>query len=179
MSTKKIAIATTVGVLALAALLFALPVMAASGAFSTPRNSSQPQSVQHQKVSLTVGEAFALTSTAGGYKEIGNPAVNGTATGSLSLQVTGVFEGGYSLSVTGGHLSFNGTTYTMTGGSAELGPYGVRMAGQAQAGPSAQMLFAGRDLGRFGTASYGVLRVDLTSGTLEFGVRLLVAISAT
>lgn len=162
------------------ALLFASPAMASSFGISSAQNSG-PQRTQAtlQKADLQLGQTFTLTSVAGSYIEIGNPTVNGTATGSLNVKVTGVFTAGYSVSVTGGQLSVNGVTYTMSGGSGEVGSYGAHMVGQAQAGTSAQMLFATKDLGKFGTTSYGVLRIDLTNGTNGFAVKLLVTISAT
>ena len=179
MKTKNLAIVTAVGVMAVAGVLFAFPAMAATSAFSS-QNSNQLHPYQNlPRANLQVGQTFTLTSIAGGYQEVGNPAVNGSATGSLTIKVTGAFTGGYSISVTGGQVDINGTTYSISGGSGEIGPYAIHMVGQAQAGSSAQALFAARDLGRFGSTTYGVLRVDLTNGTNEFGVRLLVTISST
>jgi len=174
MKTKSLAIAATVGTLAVVALLIAYPAMAAT---SLHQNSDiqQSQSGAIPGARFSVGQTLTLTSVAGGYREIGT-SINGTAAGSLTLRVTGVFAGGCALSVTGGTITVNGTVYTVSSGSAELGRDGVRMAGQGQGG-SAQFLFAARDLGRFGSNGYGVLRVDLTSGSQEFGVRLLVTVS--
>ena len=108
---------------------------------------------------------------------VGDRAVNGSASGTMTLQVSGALTGGYIISVTGGSLDINGTTYTISGGSAELGPYGVHMVGQGQAG-SSQFLFLDRNLGKFGNTDYGVLRIDLKNGTSEFEARLLVTITA-
>ena len=178
MNTKKLAIASTIGAFAVLALLVAFPAMAASTQSPNPqqllRNSTNLKEVPIQ---LTSGETITLTSVAGGYREIGNPSVNGTASGTMTLQVTGVFKGGYSLSVTGGSLVINGVTYTISSGSAEAGPRGHAVIGQAQAG-TASFLFLGRDLGKFGNTSYWILNVDLKNGTTEFGARLLVTISA-
>ena len=171
MRTKKIATATTIGAATLMVLLFALPAMAASA--TTSQTSRSP------RADLVLGQTITMTSVSGGYKDPDKPSINGTATGSLSLQVTGVFKGGYALAVTGGTLSFGGSTYTVSGGTAELGPYGVHMVGQAQAGSSAQLLFAARNLGAFGSSTYGILRIDLTNGANEFGVRLLVSITTS
>ena len=179
MNTKKIAVASTIGVFAVMAMIVAYPAMAASG---TPSTSSIQQMLQHphyanlNRIQLTTGQTITLTSVAGGYWEVGDRAVNGTASGSMTLQVTGAFKGGYALSVTGGSLSINGNTYTISSGSAELGPFGIRMAGQGQAG-TAQFLFGDRALGKFGSTTYAILRVDLTDGSTEFGARLLVTVS--
>jgi len=181
MNTKKIAIASTVGAFAVMALLFAIPAMAASA--GTPQNFSAQQILQHPqngtpaKIQLSVGQTITLTSVAGGYWEVGDRAVNGTATGAVTLSVSGAFKGGYALSVTGGSLSINGVTYTVSSGSAELGPYGVHMVGQGQAGTAA-FLFANRDIGKFGSTNYSILRVDLKDGTSEFAARLLMTVSA-
>jgi hypothetical protein len=182
MKTKSLAMATVVGAVAVVALLFAYPAMASST--SVPQNPSIQQLVQQlqsrpaQKLQLSVGQTLVLTSVAGGYKQVGDSAVNGTATGTMTLKVTGTFTAGYSLSITSGTISLGGTTYAVSGGSAELGPYGAHMVGQGQAGSTAQFLFTATNLGRFGSTAYGVLRIDLTNGLSEFAVRLLVTISA-
>lgn len=180
MNTKKIAVASTVGMFVVMVLLLAYPAMAASP--NVPQNPNVQQLLQHpqngtpQKIQLSVGQTITLTSVTGSYWEVGDRAVNGSASGSMTLQVSGAFKGGYALSVTGGSLSINGTTYTISSGSAELGPYGVHMVGQGQAGTAA-FLFANRDLGKFGSTNYGILRVDLKDGSSEFAARLLVTIS--
>jgi hypothetical protein len=181
MNTKKIAVASTLGVFAVMALLFAYPAMAAST--GTPQNSSvQQQLLQRsaymssQKIQLSNGQTITLTSVAGGWWQVGDRAVNGTASGTMTLQVSGALKGGYIISITGGSLNIGGTTYTVSSGSAELGPFGRFMVGQGQTG-DAQFLFNGRNLGNFGSTNYGVLRVDLKTGSSEFAARLLVTIS--
>jgi hypothetical protein len=181
MNTKKIAIASTIGVFAVMALVIAFPAMAASA--GAPQNLNTKQLLQHsaylnsQTIQLTSGQTITLTSVAGGYWVVGDRDSNGTASGSMTLQVSGELTGGYILSVTGGSLNVNGTTYTISSGSAELGPHGRYMVGNAQAG-TAQFLFLDRNLGKFGNTNYGVLRVDLKDGSSEFAARLLVTISA-
>ena len=181
MNTKKITVASTLGVLAVVALLFAVPAMAAAA--SSPQ-ATNPQRlmlrsayIPSQKLQLFVGQNITLTSVTGGYWVVGDRASNGTASGTITFQVTGAFARGYAVSVTGGSLSINGTTYNISSGSAELGPLGRAMVGQAQAG-SARFMFLDRNLGKFGSTSYGVVRVDLTNGSSEFAARLLVTISA-
>jgi hypothetical protein len=181
MNTKKIAIASTVGAFAVMAMLFAYPAVAASPSAASHPNFQQllqnPQYANAERIQLSPGQTITLTSVAGGYWVVGDRNSNGTASGSVTLQVSGSLTGGYTLTVTGGSLSINGTTYTISGGSAELGPYGLRMVGQGQAG-TAQFLFADRGLGKFGSTDYGILRVDLKDGTSEFAARLLVTITA-
>jgi len=172
--------ATVAGTFIVAAFIFTIPAMATS--MAAPQNAvlqQDSQLVQNpatQRIQLSVGQSISLTSVAGGFRLVGDKSVNGTATGNLAFSVTGVFARGYALSVTGGTVAFNGVTYSITSGSAELGPYGVRMVGQAQAG-TAQILFGGRALGKFGSTGYGILRLDLRNGPNEFFIRLLVTIS--
>lgn len=181
MNTKKIAVVSTLGALAVVAMLFAYPAMASSA--GTPQNTSVQQLLRHsantpsQKIQLSVGQTITLTSVAGGSWVIGDRASNGTASGAMTLQVTGVLSGGYAISVTGGTLNINGTAYTISSGSAELGPYGRFVVGQGQAG-TATFLFLDRNLGKFGSTGYGVLLVDLKGGSSEFAARLLVTTSA-
>lgn len=179
MNTKKKAAAATLGVLAVLVLLAAYPAVAASAA--PPQNSPQrlmqnSSRMSSQRINLSVGQTINLTSVAGGYWVVGDRGTNGTAAGSMTLQVTGNLTGGYAISISGGSLNINGTTYAISGGSAELGPHGRLIVGQGDAG-TAQFLFHGRNLGKFGTTDYGIVRVDLQSGSSEFAVRLLVTIS--
>lgn len=179
MYTKKLAVASAVGAFALMAMLVVYPATAASGA---PSASNVQQMLQHPryanlgKIQLSTGQTITLTSVAGGYWEAGDRAVNGTASGGMTLEVTGAFSGGYSLSITGGSVSINGTTFTISGGSAELGPHGIRLMGQGQSG-SARFLLGGRDLGRFGSTNFAILRVDLANGSSQLVARLLVTVS--
>ena len=181
MSTKKIAIASAVGAFAVMALLFAYPAMAAQ--INAPQGASNHILLQRsaymasQHIQLSSGQTITLTSVAGGFWVVGERSVNGTGSGSMTLEVSGSLTGGYILSVAGGSFSVNGTTYTISGGSAELGPRGVYLVGQGQAG-TAQFLFIDRSLGKFGSTNYGVLRIDLKDGASEFAARLLVTVSS-
>jgi hypothetical protein len=182
MNMKKIAIASVIGAFAVMALLIAYPAMAASP--SAPQNTSTSQLLQQsatmtsQKIQLTDGQTITLTSVAGGWWVVGDRATNGTASGMMTFQVTGVLKGGYIISVTGGSFNINGVTYSISSGSAELGPHRIYMIGNGQAG-TAQFLFQARSLGKFGNTAYGVLRVDLKDGTSEYAARLLVTVSPT
>jgi hypothetical protein len=182
MNTKGLAIATTVGTVAIVALLFAYPAMAASVVPASSRGALLPAHQSQDKtlptLQLSPGQTFTLTSVAGGYRQVGDNSVNGTATGTLSFKVTGTFSGGYAISMTSGTISINGTTYTVSAGSAELGRHGAYIVGQGQLGNSGQFLLEGRNIGRFGSTDYGVLRIDLTNGPQEFGIRLLVTASS-
>jgi hypothetical protein len=182
MNTKRIAVATTLGTFAVLALMLAYPAMAATVAnqaapTATPQQIlANPNKAVPQKIDLSTGQTITLTSVAGGWHEVGNPSVNGTATGTLTLEVTGAFSRGYALSITGGSFSINNTTYTVSSGSAEMGPYGFHMVGQGQAG-TASFLFGFRDIGKFGSTNYAIVGVDLKAGSSEYFARLLVTVN--
>jgi hypothetical protein len=180
MNTRNFAMATAASVVAVVALILSVPAIASS--MSTPQNNAFQQipqrlrNVPTQAAQLSVGRSITLTSIAGGFRQANDKSVNGTASGSLSFSVTRVYARGYSLTVTGGSIAFNGATYSVSGGTAELGPYGSRLVGQGDA-VTAQFLFGGRSLGRFGGTGYGVLGIDLKSGLDEYIVRLLVTVT--
>jgi hypothetical protein len=180
--TKKMAVATTLGTFAVLAILLAYPAMATTSSAQPGANAQQllqnSSKAIPEKISYSVGQTITLTSVAGGFHEVGNPSVNGTASGTLTLQVTGVFAGGYSLTVSGGSFVINGSTYTVSGGSAEMGPYGYHMVGQGQAG-TASFLFRFSDLGKFGSSNYAIVGVDLSAGSSQWLSRLLVTVTAS
>jgi hypothetical protein len=177
MKTKSLAIGATVGTIAIVALLFAYPATAATTGLANQGEAGPRASVGSiPRAHLEVGQTITLTSTAGGYRQAGDNSSGGTASATITLEVTGALKGGYILSVSGGQVTVGNSTYGITGGSAELGLGGVRMVGQAQ-GDGTQMLFMGRNLGLFGTDRYGLVRVDLSTGSGEFGVRLLVTVT--
>ncbi|PSN93493.1 hypothetical protein B9Q06_11860 [Candidatus Marsarchaeota G2 archaeon ECH_B_2] len=126
---------------------------------------------------LTSGVSFTLTSLAGGYRVVGGE-VNGSASGALTLLVTGVFHNGYTLSITGGSLVVGGQTYSVTSGEAQLGVHGRYLSGQCTlttAGSQAEytvLLAAKRVAGINGTPYYTV-HLDLVVGQTEYLVTLL------
>lgn len=131
---------------------------------------------------LSVGQTVTLTSTSGTWTVIspsGKPSVSsGTASGTVTLAVTGAFRAGYALSIGSGSLVINGTTYTIASGSAELGPYQAHLVGQGT--------FTSAEPGSFlvsGTAhasffnSFDTLRFDVQANGVEYGVILQVSAS--
>jgi hypothetical protein len=183
MQTKKIALAGIAGLVVAFAFLAVYPAVAAypsTGASQTPVASQGQIQVNSQsvgsltKISFTSGQTITFTSTAGGYFVVGNQDINGSASGTLTLKVNGVLQGGYVVSVTGGTISVGGTSFTITSGSSEIGPYGKHMVGQGTASDGTFFLFREQSIGSFGSAQYGILRFDLSNGTTQYSVRLLV-----
>jgi len=126
---------------------------------------------------LTSGVSFTLTSVAGGYRVVGEE-VNGSASGALTLLVTGVFHNGYTLSITGGSLVVGGQTYSVTSGEAQLGVHGRYLSGQCTlttAGSQAEYaaLLAGKRVAGINGTPYYTVHLDLVVGQTEYLVTLL------
>jgi hypothetical protein len=179
-STKKIAtVGATIGILAaLLAMSGALaPVLAATQQLASTTTSAVTSSSPSAVPSLSVGQVITITSTHGSFHVVGDKAVNGTASGTVALTVTGKFAGGYSVSITSGSLSFNGASYAVSSGSAEMGPYGHHMVGQGTTttGSTATpgtFLFRATARGTFG-GEYATMSLDLQTGATEYAISLV------
>jgi hypothetical protein len=134
-------------------------------------NAMNDQCQQKVDANLSVGQTFTLTSTQGAYKVIGNSSETGVASGTLTFNVTGKLTQGYILSLTSGSFEVNGTTYTVTSGSAQTGPYAQHLTGQGETSPSGQFLISASASGNFGGATSQV-KLDFSDGTTEYGISL-------
>lgn len=175
-STKIATVGAAVGIFAaLLALSGALtPVFAATQQPLSAANAPATTSTTAIP-GLTVGQVITITSTQGHYRVVGDRSVNGTASGTMTFTVTGVFAGGYSLSITTGSLTVNGTTYAVSSGSAETGHHAHRMVGQGTitAGTtSGAFLMRATARGTFG-GEYATMSLDLQSGTTEYAIFLV------
>jgi hypothetical protein len=180
-STKIATLGAAVGIVAaLLAMSGALaPVFAATQQAS---NATSPAPINSANIpGLTVGQVFTIASTQGHYYVVGDKSETGTASGTMTFTVTGKFAGGYSLSITTGSLDVNGTTYAVSAGSAESGPYAHHMVGQgttALTGTTSGSTTSGAFLmratarGTFG-GEYATMSVDLQSGTTEYAIFLV------
>jgi len=104
----------------------------------------------------------------------------GVAAGAVTLTVTGSFKAGYALSVTSGSLTFNGATYSISGGSAEMGPYEAHLVGQGTLSggstPGA-FLMSGAAHATILGQTWDTLRFDVQADGAEYGVVLQVTAS--
>ena len=140
------------------------------GAF--PDREKRGGGVQFQSpVSLSVGQTITITSTQGRFFVYATPSKNGTASATLTFTVTGKLARGYTLSLTSGTIVVDGTTYTVSSGSAEMGPFANAMIGQGTTTPTGQFLFQARAHGSFAGTS-GSVSLDFTNGTTEYAVLL-------
>lgn len=185
MKTAKIAAIGAASTLAVVALLLGLP--AAMAATNNPLNGypmtgtalaagSSSQSILPGPTAMTVGQTISFTSTNGVFHVVGSPGKTGTASGTLTLTVTGAFKGGYALSIASGSLTINGTAYSIASGSAEMGSFQAHLVGQgslASATPGA-FLFAAGAHASFQGQTYNTLRFDVQTNGIEYGVLLLV-----
>ena len=190
--TKAIGGAT---IIAVVALIFAYPVFAAALPFSaaspsavtpaataaTSSNSSTATSILPPPPLLTVGQTVTFTSTSGTWRAIdpvSKPHVrSGPASGVVTLTVTGAFEKGYALSITSGTLSINGTSFSITAGSAEMGPYLAHMVGQGSLSTAGSFIMGGSAHSNFFGTTYNTLRFDVQANGVEYGVLLLVSVT--
>jgi len=127
------------------------------------------------QVSVSVGTTITLTSTRGEYFVVGQSSENGTASGTLTLSVTGSLTEGYTLSITGGSIVVDGTTYTITSGSAQMNPSATTITGQGATSSSGTFLLQATAHGTF-VSSSGQVSLDLKAGTTEYLVNLTTSI---
>ena len=126
---------------------------------------AQPQ------VNIAVGQTFTVTSTNGRYFAVGTPSNNGTASGTLTLTVTGKLSSGYTLSLSSGSVTVAGTTYTIASGTAQMNRGASTISGQGATTPTGQFILRALARGTF-VGSTGLVSLDLQSGSSEYLVLL-------
>lgn len=176
-ATMGVAVGIVTALLAMSGML--APVFAATPHASSVTNAAAPVSTSAIP-GLTVGQVFNITSTSGHFKVVGDKSENGTASGTMTFTVTGKFANGYTLSITAGSLDVNGTTYAISSGSAQTGPYAHHMVGQGttttvgttSAAASGAFLMRATARGTF-AGEYTTTSLDLQSGTTEYAIFLV------
>ncbi len=121
--------------------------------------------------SLTVGQTITVTSTQGEYHLIGDPSVNGTASGTITFTVTSKLDQGYTLSMSSGTIVVDGTSYTIASGSAQTGRSADVITGQGSTTPTGEFLLQGFARGSF-SGTTGQLLLDFQAGSTEYAVAL-------
>jgi len=125
---------------------------------------------QGQSVNITDGETFTITSTSGQYRVVGSTDENGTASGTITFTVTGSLTAGDTLSLSG-TVVIDGTTYTISSGTAQMNPSATSISGQGTTTPSGDFLLQASAHGSF-VGSNGQVSLDLSNGTTEYLVSL-------
>lgn len=144
--------------------------------FGGPQQPGGLGQFQEQKVNVTDGETFTVTSSSGEYSVVGNTSENGTASGSITFTVTGSLTAGDTLSISGS-VVIGGTTYTISSGSAEMNPSATSISGQGTASPTGDFLLQASAHGSF-VGSNGQVSLDLSNGTTEYLVFLSGSVSS-
>jgi hypothetical protein len=121
---------------------------------------------------LSVGQTITITSTMGTFRVVGDPSQHGNASGTMTFTVTDALKAGYILTLTSGEIVINGTTYTITSGSAQTGPYAEVLVGQGQTSPSGVFLIRADAQGNFGGVLTAHAKLDFSSGSTEYIVVL-------
>jgi hypothetical protein len=124
-----------------------------------------------QQANLTVGQTITMTSTSGKYYAVGSTTKNGTASGTVTFTVTSKLSAGWTVSLTQGTIVVNGTTYTVSSGTAQMDRAATNLVGQGATTPSGQFLIHAAARGSFvGTTTS--MSLDLSAGTTEYLVFL-------
>ena len=127
---------------------------------------------QGSTATFTTGQTITLTSTSGEYFVVGTQGkTNGTASGTLTLTVTGKLTAGYILNVAGS-LTVAGTTYNVTSGSAIMGPGGSGIQGEGATSSSGSYILRATARGDFSGTTTSTVSVDFSNGTTEYAVVL-------
>ncbi len=129
------------------------------------------QGQTRQEANIAVGQTITVSSTQGTYRVVGNANQTGAASGTITFTVTGKLATGFTLSVTQGTIVVNGTTYTVSSGSAQMGRYATTLVGQGATTPSAQFLVRATAHGSF-AGTTATMSLDLNTGATEYLVFL-------
>jgi hypothetical protein len=121
---------------------------------------------------LSVGQTITITSTMGTFRVVGDASENGNASGTMTFTVTNALKAGYILTLTSGEIVINGTTYTITSGSAQTGPYAEVLVGQGQTSSGGVFLLSANAQGNFGGVLTAHTKLDFSSGSTEYIVVL-------
>jgi len=119
---------------------------------------------------MSVGQTITITSTQGTWRSLSTAHKNGTASGTLTFTITGKLSQGYTLSITSGTLTVNGTAYTVSSGSAQMGRAANAIIGQGTTTPTGQFLLTAQARGSF-AGTTGSVSLDL-NGSTEYAVFL-------
>jgi hypothetical protein len=185
MQTKTKAITGVVAMLVIASVLFAYPAFASQSSTSSNYNNTTTTAAQTAAIKcgancnrpdLKIGSVITFTTASGTYWPPGHRDKNSSAAATLEYTVTGVFNNGYSLSLTAGSVTLGDTNYSLTSGSAELGPHGGLMVGQAAGANGFQLLSRITNLGNFGSANYAIVGMDVNNGSAQFYLRVMATV---
>jgi hypothetical protein len=151
---------------------------------STPTDASQhghrgshsekyeEQGPRHNRLNLTVGETLTFSGLTGRFVDSTNHTIRGNSSGSFTFAVTGAFKDGYTLSIKSGSFTVGSTTYTVTGGTVVLGPFGEWANGSGTTGQGAQFLIQLAIHGKASTNPDGRIVLDLKNASTEYLVSL-------
>jgi hypothetical protein len=146
-------------------------------AFFGARGGGRAGQGQRQAATFTTGQTITLASTSGSYFVVGTQGkTNGTASGTLTFTVSGQLTGGYILNV-GGSLTVNGTTYSVTSGSAVMGPGGSGIQGEGATSSSGSYILRATARGDFSGTTTASVSLDFSNGTTEYAVHLVSTIT--
>ena len=123
-------------------------------------------------VSIASGTNIVLTSTSGQFRVVGNPKENGTASGTITFTVKSDLSRGYILTITSGSITVGGTTYTISSGAAQMGPFARAISGEGTTTSSGAFLISAQAHGNFSGSTTAREMLDLKAGSTEYAILL-------
>ncbi len=138
---------------------------------------------------LTVGSTLTFSNLTGhwvAFSHIGNHSDGegdaednfttqvGNSTGAFTFKVTSASGGDFNLTITSGHFTINGTTYTVSGGNIRLneGDESGFGTGTASGGATFEIHIAGIHGNITSTAQVGAIKLDVKIGSSDYLVIL-------
>jgi hypothetical protein len=108
---------------------------------------------------------------------VGNPNDNGTASGTMTLTVTGNLSQGYTFSISSGSITVGGAQYTVSSGTAQAGPGGTNLQGEGSTSSSGEFIVNLAAHGSLAGTSASV-QIDLKTGSPEYIVNLQTSVKS-
>jgi hypothetical protein len=121
---------------------------------------------------ISSGTTITITSTSGKFIVLGSPSDNGTASGTLTFTVNSELSSGYVLTLTGGSITINGATYSVSSGSGQMNLLANGIQGQGTASSGSSFTIRAFASGNFSGTTTAQAMIDFKSGSMEYGVLL-------
>jgi hypothetical protein len=90
----------------------------------------------------------------------------------MTFTVNSELSRGYVLTLTSGSISFNGTNYSLSSGTAQMNLFANGIQGQGTASSSSAFSFQAFAVGNFTGNTTARVMLDFKSGSTEYGILL-------
>lgn len=127
---------------------------------------------QQQVTTIPTGTTITITSTQGEFRVVGDRTENGTASGTLTFTVNSELSHEYVLTLSSGTITVNGSTYTVSSGSAQMSLSANEIQGQGTASSNSSFTIQASAYGNFSGITSASVTLDFKSGSTEYVVLL-------